>query len=66
MTDPPQAFGISPLGASAHFFSTHYKDQTSLWLSGRLFPDPIQTADIRKSGFNAVLFKSVPGTVSSR
>jgi penicillin amidase len=66
MTDPPQAFGISPLGASAHFFSTYYKDQTSLWLSGRLFPDPIQTADIRKSGFNAVLFKSVPGTVSLR
>lgn len=64
MTDPPQAYGISPLGASAHFFSTHYKDQTSLWLSGRLFSDPIQTADIRKSGFNAVLFKSVPGTLS--
>jgi len=64
MTDPPQAYGISPLGASAHFFSTHYKDQTSLWLSGRLFSDPIQTADIRKSGFNAVLFKSVPGTIS--
>lgn len=64
MTDPPQAFGISPLGASAHFFSTHYKDQTSLWLSGRLFPDPIQIADIRKGGFNAVLFKSVPGTIS--
>ncbi len=38
MTDPPQAYGISPLGASAHFFSTHYKDQTSLWLSGRTPP----------------------------
>jgi penicillin amidase len=66
MTDPPQAFGISPLGASAHFFSTHYKDQTSLWLAGRLFSDPIQTADIRKGGFNAVLFKSVPGNLSLR
>jgi penicillin amidase len=58
MTDPPQLFGISPMGASAHFFSSHYKDQTSAWLNGRFFRDPVQTADIRKNGFSPVLFKA--------
>jgi penicillin G amidase len=65
MTQPPILAGASPMGASAHFFSTHYRDQTKTWLSGRLFRDPVQTADIRKSGFNAVIFKSVPsGSIS--
>lgn len=41
MTNPPQVFGVSPLGISAHFFSQHYKDQTSAWLNNRAFPEPI-------------------------
>jgi acyl-homoserine lactone acylase PvdQ len=65
MTQPPQVAGASPMGASAHFFSAHYRDQTRAWLSGRSFRDPVQTADIRKSGFNTVIFKSVPpGSIS--
>ena len=60
MTQPPQIAGASPMGASAHFFSAHYKDQTRAWLNGRSFRDPVQTADIRKSGFTTVIFKSVP------
>jgi penicillin G amidase len=65
MTQPAQVAGASPMGASAHFFSAHYKDQTRAWLSGRSFRDPVQTADIRKSGFNTVIFKPVPpGSIS--
>lgn len=65
MTEPPQLYAVSPLGASAHFFSTHYKDQTSAWAHGRSFRDPTQTADIRKSGFDPVLFKAgAGGTIS--
>jgi penicillin G amidase len=65
MTQPPELFCVSPMGSSAHFFSTHYKDQTSAWLAGRSSREPIQTTDIRKSGFNPVLFKSRPsGAVS--
>ena len=64
MTEPPQAFGISPLGSSSHFFSAHYKDQTAAWLGGRSYPDPILTADIRKTGLSAVLFKSTTAAVS--
>ena len=60
MTQPVQVASASPMGVSAHFFSTHYKDQTHAWLNGRSFRDPVQTADIRKSGLNGVLFKSVP------
>ncbi len=60
MTQPVQLAAASPMGVSAHFFSTHYKDQTRAWLNGRSFRDPVRTADIQKSGFNAVLFKSVP------
>ncbi len=60
MTDPPQLFGISPMGVSAHFFSSHYKDHTGVWLQGRSFRDPIETADIRKNGFSPVLFKARP------
>lgn len=58
LTDPPQVYGMSPMGASAHFFSPHYKDYTTAWLSGRSFRDPIQPADIQKSGFSPVLFKA--------
>ncbi len=60
MTDPPQVYGISPMGVSAHFFSSHYKDHTSAWLHGRSFKDPIQMTDIRKTGFGPVLFKARP------
>ncbi|MFH1112876.1 MAG: penicillin acylase family protein [Pseudomonadota bacterium] len=60
MTDPPQVFGISPMGVSAHFFSSHYKDLTGVWLQGRSFRDPVETADIRKGGFSQVLFKARP------
>jgi len=64
MTDPPQVFGISPLGSSSHFFSAHYKDQTAAWLKGRSYRDPVQSPDIRKNGFNAVLFKSTAAALS--
>jgi penicillin amidase len=66
MTEPPQVFGISPLGSSSHFFSAHYKDQTAAWLDGRSYADPIQSADIRKNGFNAVLFKSIGPAISRK
>jgi penicillin amidase len=66
MTEPPQIFGISPLGTSSHFFSGHYKDQTAAWLAGRSYPDPIQGPDIRKNGFNAVLFKSTGAALSRK
>lgn len=67
MTDPPQVFGISPMGVSAHFFSSHYKDQTTAWANGRSFRDPIQMADIRKNGFSPVLFKPRnAGTISMK
>jgi hypothetical protein len=48
------------MGESAHFFSSHYKDQTEAWLIGRPSRNPTQTADIRKEAFSSVLFKSVP------
>ncbi|MBI5250672.1 MAG: penicillin acylase family protein [Desulfomonile tiedjei] len=67
MTQPPELFCVSPMGSSAHFFSTHYKDQTSAWLMGRPFREPLQIADIRKSGFNPVVFKSKStGTISMK
>ncbi|MEJ2719157.1 MAG: penicillin acylase family protein, partial [Deltaproteobacteria bacterium] len=56
MTQPPELFGISPMGSSGHFFSSHYKDQTVAWSNGRSFRDPIERADIRQMGFNAVVF----------
>jgi penicillin G amidase len=65
MTEPPQVYSASPLGSSAHFFSSHYKDQTIAWLKGRSFRDPVHTADIRKDGANTVLFKSVPPAAAS-
>ncbi|MFH0823344.1 MAG: penicillin acylase family protein, partial [Pseudomonadota bacterium] len=58
MTETPQGYGISPLGISAHFFSKHYKDQTGIWLAGRTLKAPLAAADIRKSGFDAVVFKA--------
>ncbi len=54
---PPSVFSMSPLGISGHFFSGHYKDQTQAWLSGKLFRDPVEGADIRRSGMTAVKFK---------
>lgn len=67
MGQPPELFSGIPMGSSAHFFSTHYKDQLSSWVAGRPSRDPLQTADISKSGFNAVVFKSrQTGAVSMR
>ncbi len=67
MTQPPELSCVSPMGSSAHFFSTHYKDQTSAWLTGRASREPVQTAEIRKSGFNPVVFKSKPtGAISMK
>jgi penicillin amidase len=60
MTHPPELVGITPMGASAHFFSTHYKDQMSAWAQGRYVRDPIVKADIRQTGMSGVLFR--PGT----
>ena len=57
MTDPPRIFAASPMGISAHFFSTHYKDQMSAWVDGRSFHDPVQLADARKDDLNTVLFR---------
>lgn len=57
MAEPPVSYSISPLGESSHFFSTHYKDQTSAWLRDRSTRDPVQTSEIRKSGMTSVRFK---------
>jgi penicillin amidase len=65
MTQPPLVFGIGPLGSSAHFFSSHYKDQTSAWVGGRSFLEPIHVEDIQKNRANEVLFRpAAPGAVS--
>jgi len=66
MTHPPEMFGISPMGSSAHFFSTHYKDQISAWANGRSFREPVEKSDIRQSGFNAVLFSPTRSEKVSR
>jgi penicillin amidase len=58
MTQPPGLFCLTHMGASAHFFSSHYKDQISAWLAGRYFREPTDATDIRKSGFDPVVFKS--------
>lgn len=65
MTEPPQVSVISSLGTSAHFFSTHYKDQTREWLQGRLLRDTLATADIQKGGCSAVVFKPIHQPVVS-
>ncbi len=54
---PPNIFSTSPMGISGHFFSGHYKDQIQPWMAGKFFRDPVQGADIRKSGMTAVKFK---------
>ncbi|MEW6532446.1 MAG: penicillin acylase family protein [Thermodesulfobacteriota bacterium] len=65
MTQPPQLFGSAAMGMSAHFFSKHYKDQTRAWLTARTFREPILVTDVRKQGFNPVLFKrGVPQRLS--
>lgn len=67
MTDPPQIFAISPMGSSAHFFSSHYKDQTGPWSRGRSFKDPVQRSQIQESGLSTVVFKpGRPGAVSMK
>ncbi len=58
MTVPPRVFAAMPMGTSAHFFSSHYKDQTPAWLEGRAFQEPVHRADIAKSGFNTVIFRA--------
>ncbi len=57
MTDPPQGYGVSSLGSSAHFFSSNYKDQIGLWLGGRLTRDPMFGHEPGRSATNTVLFK---------
>ena len=65
MTEPPAVYAVNPLGISAHFFSSHYKDQTSAWAGGRSFPDPTQATEIRKGGVTWVRFKPAsPGAIS--
>ena len=59
MTHPPQLLGISPMGASAHFFSAHYKDQMVVWAKGRSLRDPVEQTDIKLTGLSAVVF--LPG-----
>jgi penicillin amidase len=56
MTHPPKLLGITPMGASAHFFSPHYKDQTAVWAKGRSLPDPIERTNIKLTGLSAVVF----------
>jgi penicillin G amidase len=65
MTSPPQVFAVAPMGESAQFFSTHYKDQTLAWLNGRFSREPLETADIRKGAFSWVLYRPVPTTTVS-
>jgi penicillin amidase len=62
MTEAPQVFSVSPMGASAHFFSSHYKDRMDAWLNGRAAREPTELADIRQNAFSSVLFKAVPTT----
>jgi penicillin amidase len=67
MTHPPELVGITPMGASAHFFSSHYKDQMNAWAQGRYFRDPIMKADIGRTGMSSVLFRpATRGRVSRR
>lgn len=56
MSRPPELFGISPMGVSAHFFSTHYKDQTIAWARGLSFREPVERSEISQSGLDTVLF----------
>lgn len=66
MTYPPSVLGIGPLGASAHFFSPHYKDQTPAWLAGGSTPDPIQSSVIgQDESPNAVIFRPASATTVS-
>jgi penicillin G amidase len=65
MTDPPQVFAVSPTGSSAHFFSTHYRDQTRAWLRGRAFAEPTDSSEIRKGGLTSTVFKPPPRTAAS-
>jgi penicillin G amidase len=64
MTEPPQGFGITYMGSSAHFFSSHYKDITAPWLAGRMHRDPGFANDPGKDGANSVLFKPASGKAS--
>lgn len=57
MTAPPQLFGVSPMGSSAHFFSTQYKNQTRAWMDGRAFQDVVLLSDVSRDGHNTILFK---------
>jgi penicillin G amidase len=66
MTDPPQVFAVAPMGSSAHFFSAHYKDETRAWLDGRFFQEPLQIAEIRKTGGNAIIFRPAAGSISRK
>jgi len=59
MTHPPEMVAMSPMGSSAHFFSTHYKDQTQAWLKGRAVREPIEPADIKQNAMSAVIFLPV-------
>ncbi len=60
LTNPPQEYGVSSLGSSAHFFSGNYKDQTAAWLSGRLFRYPLDASEVRKNSSGAVLLRPDP------
>ncbi len=57
MTAPPQLFAVSPLGSSAHFFSTQYKNQTPAWLDGRAFQDVTLLGDLSRSNHDTIVFK---------
>ena len=57
LTDPPQIFAASPMGISAHFFSTHYKDRIRAWADGRFFYDPVQLSDAGKKDLNTLFFR---------
>lgn len=59
MTHPPEMVAMSPMGSSAHFFSTHYKDQTQAWAKGRVVREPIERTDIKQNAMSAVIF--LPG-----
>jgi penicillin amidase len=57
-TQPRRVFAVGHMGASGHFFSGHYKDQTEAWTKGRLSKEPLLSSEIREKGFNTVLFKA--------
>ncbi len=62
MSPTPVLLSSVPLGNSAHFFSSHYKNEMSAWEAGRLAVLAVTVQEPGAGGRNAVLFQ--PSTKS--